>query len=597
MNGSLVNLNEMLLGDKIYDIPVYQRSYAWEQNNLEDLWEDLYYLDTSKNHYFGTVLIKDSGNTAQAALTTLKRFDVIDGQQRLTTILILLREIISQLREISGEDLKGDVTDLEKNYLRNGEHYKLNPLGDDYDFFHHVVIDGNEFLKSDTNTHSQRRLAQAKEFFREQLIKERKRQPSDYLEFLVQLKQKIDGLQLIQYQVESDADAIRIFETTNDRGRPLSSLEKTKSFLMHASYLGMEDPYSVAGRLQELNGHFSGIYRHFEDVSDTRHIEWLRADDIQRYHFINYISSGDASNRPLDSLKDRVREMLREDPGGCVQYALDYTRDLEHAFFAVKDFAEHYENDTKGSSLGKLFMLERMGNIFPLLMASWLRFGDHEKRMQKILELLETFIVRVYLVGGYRSHTGASSLNRLARRVHQGSKSYGDLVWELQNNFILYYQDDSSFESSLRWEGFYNYLTSRNIKYLLSEFEIELANTRGDVAVLPQTQENFLSSDYEVEHIWAQSPAGGLAESEVPEHQRDVHKLGNLTIALKSWNKQYGNKSFAEKRHSSDPCRPSYANSSLWVQKELAEQTEWNSDTIKAREDRIAKFALQRWNI
>ena len=365
MNGSLVNLNEMLVGNKIYDIPVYQRSYAWEQENLEDLWEDLYYLDISKQHYFGTVLIKDSGKTAQAALTTLKRFDVIDGQQRLTTVLILLREIIFQLKEVSGDELKGDVADLEKNYLKNGEHYKLNPLGDDCDFFHHVVIDSNEFLESDTNTHSQRRLAEAKAFFRKQLIEERKRQASGYIEFLVRFKQKIDGLQLIQYQVESDADAIRIFETTNDRGRPLSNLEKTKSFLMHASYLGMEDSYEVAGRLHELNGHFSGIYRHFEDVSDTRHIEWLRADDVQRYHFINYVSSGDAPTRPLDSLKDRVRNMLRKDPGGCVQYALNYTKDLEHAFFAVRDFADHYEKDTDGSALGKLFMLERMGNIFP----------------------------------------------------------------------------------------------------------------------------------------------------------------------------------------------------------------------------------------
>lgn len=134
MNGSLVNLNEMLVGNKIYDIPVYQRSYAWEQENLEDLWEDLYYLDISKQHYFGTVLIKDSGKTAQAALTTLKRFDVIDGQQRLTTVLILLREIIFQLKEVSGDELKEEVTDLEKNYLKNGEHYKLNPLGDDCDF-------------------------------------------------------------------------------------------------------------------------------------------------------------------------------------------------------------------------------------------------------------------------------------------------------------------------------------------------------------------------------------------------------------------------------------------------------------------------------
>ena len=125
MDGSLVNLNGMLIGHQIFDIPVYQRSYAWERKNLEDLWEDLYYMDPSKKHYFGTMLLKDSGKTAQTALATLKRFDVIDGQQRLTTILILLREIISQLKEVSDDQLRGEVMALEKSYLKDGGPYSL----------------------------------------------------------------------------------------------------------------------------------------------------------------------------------------------------------------------------------------------------------------------------------------------------------------------------------------------------------------------------------------------------------------------------------------------------------------------------------------
>ena len=298
MDGRLVSLSELLTGNRLYDIPVYQRGYAWERKNLEDLWEDLYYLDPTKKHYFGTVLLKDSGKTARTLLATLKRFDVIDGQQRLTTVLILLREIILQLKEVSGNELQGEVDALEKSYLKDGGHYKLNPLGDDGHFFHRVVIDGNDFLIDDTTTGFQRRLAEARSFFRELLIGEKEQHSADYQDFLVHFKQKIDDLQLIEYQVDSDADAIRIFETVNDRGRPLSNLEKTKSFLMHTSYLGIEDEDAVAGRLNELNGHFSGIYHHFEDVSGTKHMERLRMDenDVQRYHFINYISPGDSSS-------------------------------------------------------------------------------------------------------------------------------------------------------------------------------------------------------------------------------------------------------------------------------------------------------------
>lgn len=592
MEGNLVSLSGLILGHQIYDIPVYQRSYTWERKNLEDLWEDLYYLDPAKKHYFGTVLLKDTGNTAHTALAVLKRFNIIDGQQRVTTAMILLREIIAQLEEVGDDDLRAEVAALKKGYLKDGSHYKLNPLGDDGTFFHDYVIDGNEFLKSSTTTQSQRRLKDAKSFFMQRLVEEKRRQPSEYQRFLVDLKQKIDNLQIIQYQVNSDADAIRIFETVNDRGRPLSNLEKTKSFLMHASYLGIEDEDTVASTLDDLNGNFSRIYQHFEGAVATKHLERLRLteDDVHRYHFINYVSTRSDASRPLDSLKVRIREMLRQDQAQCVDYTLRYAKDLEEAFIAVTDITNTYENDDEGGPLSRIFMLERMGNIFPLLIASWLRFRDDAERIENVLRLLETFIVRVYIVGGYRSDTGASSFNSIANRLHQKRLDYDGLVSEL-STLIRSYQDDSRFDNSLRREGFY-YLGSRNIKYLLTQYEIHLRE-RGDVPLTLATQEKMLTSDYEVEHILPQNPEGGLPE-ESTEHDANVHRLGNLAIALKSWNISMGNKPFKEKK-SQPEGRPSYENSSLLVQKELTNWHSWDVESISQREDKIAKFALQRW--
>lgn len=596
MDGTLVSLNGLLTGNQVFDIPVYQRGYAWERKNLEDLWEDLYYLDPSKKHYFGTVLLKDSGKTARTSLSALKRFDLIDGQQRLTTVLILLREIISQLKEISTNELREDVDALEKSYLKDGSHYKLNPLGDDGDFFHHVVIDGNDFLAGDTSTHSQRRLTEARAFFRERLIGEKERQPTEYQNFLVLFKQKIDDLQLIQYQVNSDADAIRIFETVNDRGRPLSNLEKTKSFLMHTSYLGIEDDDAVAGRLKELNGHFSRIYRHFEDVSGTKHMERLRMDenDVHRYHFINYVSYGDESSRPTDSLKDLIRRKLREDPEECVEYALTYAKDLEMTFLAVKQITEAYRENEEGGTLSKVFMLERMGNIFPLLIASWLRFGDDGPRLEGILKLLETFIVRVYLVSGYRSQTGASRLYGMAHKVHRKSMDYGDLIDELKgiNN---YYQNDEQFTRALGRDDLYEYLYPRTIKYLLSEYEIHLRR-QVDVQLAVATQEKILSSEYEVEHIWAQHPSSEMGAEEAAEHRQNVHRLGNLTLASQSWNKSMGNRTFHDKRWQPGDA-PCYSNSNLLVQKELSDLPTWDVGAINNRETDIVAFALQRWAV
>jgi len=465
--------------------------------------------------------------------------------------------------------------------------------GSDGEFFNGVIIDGHH---DETRTRSQRRLADAKAFFKERLGEEQERQSDDFKRFLIGLKKKIDDLQLIQYQVNSDADAIRIFETVNDRGRPLSVLEKTKSFLMHASYLCIEGEDAIAGRLQELNGHFSRIYRHFEQARGTRHLDRLRLteDDVHRYHYIIYVSPWSSSSRPLDSLKDRVRNMLRESAADSEEYTIQYARDLERAFLAVKNITDEYKADTEGGMLSKLFMLERLGNFFPLLIACWLKFGSEKERLEQILRLLEAIIVRVYLVGGYRSNTAASTLGSMAHRVHNERLDFDGLISELKG-MIRYYHDDDAFEQSLRRQGFYRGLGSRSIKYLLTQYEIYLRK-KGDVPLAISTQEDILTSDYEVEHVWAQNPARSLSEIEETQHKESVHKLGNLTIASKAWNISMGNKPFEDKKTQPDD-RPSYSNSSLQVQKTLAEETMWDAETISEREDRLVEFTLQRWAI
>ena len=365
---------------------------------------------------------------------------------------------------------------------------------------------------------------------------------------------------------------------------------------MYTSYLGLEDSNAVAGRLNELNKHFSGIYCHFEGVSETNHLERLRMDenDVHRYHFIIYISLGNDSSRPTDSLKNRIRNKLREVPEECVKYVLTYAKDLERAFLAVKQITKAYEYDKEGGILSKIFMLERMGNIFPLLIASWLRFGDDIPRLEEILKLLEAFVVRVYLVGKYRGDAGASTLNGMAHRVHRKKLDFDDLIDELKE-MNRKYQNDEQFTRALGQGDLYERINSRTIKYLLSEYEIHLS-TKVDVQLAVSIQEKILSPEYEVEHIWAQHPSYKMDAEEESEHQQNIHRLGNLTIASQSWNKSMGNKKFQEKRWQPEEI-PSYSNSSLQLQKMLANLSAWNVGSINEREAAIIQFALQRWSV
>lgn len=590
MDRDLVSLNELLVGDRLFDIPVYQRGYAWQTKHLQDLWEDLYYLHPSKKHYFGTVLLKDSGNTKQAGLRTFKRLDVIDGQQRLTTILILVREIISQVYDIEGEDFRNQVSMLEENYLKYQIHYKLNPLGSDGEFFKEFIISGRAHLREDTETLSQKRLVEAKDFFKERIEEEKTRHPTEFARFLVELKGKVDDLQLIRYLVRSDTDAIRIFETVNDRGKPLSNLEKTKSFLMHISYLGLEDEgEAVRTRLEELNKCFSKMYRYFEDTSRAKNLGRLSENDVQRYHFNNYVSNRGELSEYLDRLKSDIRNRFRQDSDDSVQYALDYANDLEQAFFAVKDIVANSEKmDELGILLHKVFTVGRLGNIFPLLITSWLRFRGVRPKMAKILKLLEAFTFRVYSVGNKRRDTGRSWLYSTSHNVHEGRLDCDALIGVL-NEINKYYQNDDRLKKNLHSEDFYNRLSSRDIKYLMSEYEIRLRENSREPLRL--SQEEVLSSEYGVEHIWARNPRRLNLQGEMLEvHEQNVHRLGNLTLASQSWNASMGNKPFEEKKLT-------YRNSSLRVQRELADHGEWSADTIREREGRIVEFALQRWNV
>jgi uncharacterized protein with ParB-like and HNH nuclease domain len=186
---------ELVVWEKVFQIPLYQRNYSWEKSQLEDLWDDLIYLDIGKKHYFGTILLKKSG-TKQSGLKTFDVYEIIDGQQRITTILILLKEMIVQFKGICTDaDSKAELEDLEKNYLKYKDIYKLELLGDDAEFFRRQIIDDQDY-PDETLTPSQRRLKFSKAYYRGK-FGDIKKSGVDYQEFLTQFKKKIDTLDII----------------------------------------------------------------------------------------------------------------------------------------------------------------------------------------------------------------------------------------------------------------------------------------------------------------------------------------------------------------------------------------------------------------
>jgi len=133
MENGLTNLEDLFVGNRVFQVPIYQRNYSWEKKQCEDLWDDSLYLNPEKRHYFGTILLKATDEVKTRGHTKFKVFELIDGQQRITTILILLNELINQLGK--NDELKEDAEGFRESYLKSREIYKLELLGDDDTFF------------------------------------------------------------------------------------------------------------------------------------------------------------------------------------------------------------------------------------------------------------------------------------------------------------------------------------------------------------------------------------------------------------------------------------------------------------------------------
>ena len=150
----------------------------------------LYYLG-DREHYFGTILLKNADKAAaRAGLKTFEHFEVIDGQQRLTTTLILLRELISQMKALGDEDIRAQVSKLEEDYIVYLDHYKLTIGGEDASFFRDSVLAGASVAVPRTG--AQERLQSAQSFFRNQFDRQREQGQDQYLDFLIAFKSRID---------------------------------------------------------------------------------------------------------------------------------------------------------------------------------------------------------------------------------------------------------------------------------------------------------------------------------------------------------------------------------------------------------------------
>ena len=604
MNNTL-SLQE-LFNDRIFRVPEYQRGYAWERQQIEEFLDDLALLDTSRQHYTGTVVLHQPADPVRRMDDEGQNFietDVVDGQQRLTTIVLLLNELSKELGKFeSGRSLSLGV---KKKYVVATDEYGLSlhklTLNDDTDdFFQSSVLPETPGV-SGPPVISAQRLLDARKLISEYL-KKAGGDGSDCEEWLRDLHRKVTNqLHFNLYEVERAGDVGVIFEVMNDRGKQLTNLEKVKNYLLYcASTLDVSDQ-AKDELSDDINTIWGDVLRQLMAAdlgSAASENQLLRSDWFIRYDPRRQNWEGSKSIRRRFDLRDKSRHIsllgelhdyVRGLRDSCVAYCDALNPDRDGAFSGFTGSKE--TRDEVALWNRKLLRIRLTGTFLPLLMAARLRWPNDLRQYLEIVKLCEVLAFRTYRIAGYYVNYRQPAMYRLANSVMRGLR-IEDTVARLTEMFSATYAQQM-FDEFTNPEHLQSRYDWTGLRYFLYEYEQHLAEKLGGSPKVRWTQ---VSSGNTVEHILPQSIVDRPYWQERFEpavHEKYRHDLGNLNLT--AYNSSLGNKPFPDKKGQEDSGTPCYANSLLLEERELARWNDWEPESIDERRRILLEWAKERW--
>jgi hypothetical protein len=573
---------------KSLEIPPYQRDYAWNTTNVDDLFDDiLEAMEMGGSHYLGTFIL--------SAGTSKDRFKVVDGQQRLTTLTMLLDAMVDALPD-------GEVkTYYRSTFLRHPVHGpKFTVLGENQGFFS-KLLDDESLVPA---TEGQVRLKQAHGWIRQRVraIKEAGGE-SAVQQWLVNIGQ----LEVLEFIEAEEGKAIRMFQSVNDRGVPLSKMDIAKSLLIYYSnrFLGGELDDFVAER-------FGSAFRDYslikglaaQDGYQIRLVNrnTFREDDVFRYHYFAFNVDGHAasigfdynatSETVLESFLKPTLKLLRGDTAKLAAFIRQYVADLADFFAALRGLIEATRTDKE------LYMLFVVGDLaatlYPLTTRLAMRRALGERARSNVdlslLQMIEVADLRVFKLRGTNPQADILNLTRDSADLPL-SQIADYLRW-----FVGKFMDDGMFESRLSMEEMYR---NPGLVRILTAAEEEQRVANGSTGFAMQELADLVRSGQTVEHILPQEPSFGVRAhgfGTAEAYLGHVHRLGNLTLLESGLNSACNNQAVETKMKDVKLYRASdYEITKSLAAAGAAKAPAYTRIDIDARSAELAKFCVVRW--
>ncbi len=523
------------------------------QTFLNDIKEQI---KGDNNYYYGNLLLETIKKDIQ--------YEIIDGQQRLTTLTIFIRAIINVLNERikCGEKFDISLTDKENIYLKNGGTIKLRPVEYDQPCFDALIIDNLQTFS--IHSPSQERIRDAKKFFVEELRKE------STVEIL-KILDKLESTDVTCIEHKGKKDSALMFELQNNRGKDLTNMEKLKSYLMYQMYVYSKQE-EIETNIENVSNIFKSIYLIINDLKR------LTEDSVLIYHCNAYING--FYYRTIEDIKNIFKKSTDK-----VEWIKQFVTELHTSFSNIKKL-----EFSKDKYLKDLYQLGVPSFAYPFLIKGFKFFGDDDNKLNSLFHLFEIVVFRYSLIS-----SRADIISRLNEILNVFNGDLLLLKKHLKDNFNNnYYWGDARFRDYL-----YGNMYNNEVNYLLWKYEDSIQMKGYSIGCGSIDKE-------QIEHIAPQTPTDGTPLEIGYEVTMDgvydaefnndyLNCLGNLMLISGSHNASIGNRPFNEKleTYNLNPLLKQQAEIKSFVNKETFL---WDKQAIDKRQNKIIEFSVKKWD-
>lgn len=667
MNDELQSLGK-LFNERLFRIPDYQRGYAWRQDQLVDFWEDLVNLQPDRCHYTGLISLKplenekdiDLGDDSWIIENGYRPYHVVDGQQRITTFVILLNEIVSFVRKLNENENRPDdqitigyekVNNIVEKYIfqKRGPNQTITTYIFDYEkddpsekYLRYKIFDERDDV-SLVETYYTKNLKFAKDFFATNIDKFYEDFGNDGLKTLY--KKLTQNFMFNLHEIGNDYDVFLIFETMNNRGKKLTNLELLKNRLIYLTTIYDDNEYDEKDKSalrNKINEAWKVIYYQLGKNEESL----LSDDEFLRAHWIIYfeykrnrsnayikflmedkfVAKNIYEKTPVmieqktkqiisdDDLADDGEDFADIDEPETSEISKLQPKEIEDYVNSLKGMAKYwydtyFPSESRNLNKDEKKRIDRLNRIGigyfrPLVTAIISRSDVPSESRVKIFDAIERFIFVKFRMGNFNASRGNSEYYRAAHQVYNKEKDIDELCGEIyekttdEADYCVNIFANKIEKNFSNGDGYYGW--SSGLKYFLYEYENDLEEKNNiDRFCAWSMFTKYEKAKVSIEHILPQTRTDDWNNKFEQFSEAEINMLSGALGNLLPLSQSINSalqNDSFEDKKHSKEGRRGYENGSH-SEIEVSKVDDWNALEIYKRTIKLLNFMQERWDI